>query len=639
MLNSSSLDKYQSSRVLVENNTGSIIPAFKIVQLNGMGTTYPQVIIGSPVSPAFGLTIQPIITGTVGIIYSLGFIYAINTSAWSPSALLYSDNSGNLVTSPVNVGDQPIAVVVNQDAIAGVLYVLIQTNQYRGSSTVALSGDVTGSGVNSISTTISANVVTNAKLAKMAAMTIKGNNTAILANSLDLTSSQVTAMLNSFIGDTGTGGTQGLVPAPAATTSWQSYFLSANGSFVQVDQSKPNYPSFSLLSQTSQPTALSKLNGISILGNYAYVAGTASATLTIYDISNQNRPALKSILSNGTYGSYGVFPFVQGGHTYVAIPSSGAIGKLIIVNVDNPNSPSITTTFTFSASPISVGSLYSCAVYNGYIYIASQSAGLLVLDIGGGSGSIASPVAVFQESSVLNAIKSFGVTVANGTVFTTQYVTSGFSTRQIKSWSITTPSTPSLLQSLQVTTVGEPLGVVVSGNTAFVSVTGGSGGNAVDIIDVTTPNSMSNLSAVSASYTFSSGMLPAILGNYLFVPSGANVTNGGAIDFFDITTRTAPIKIATTYTGVAGSVFGSITINNGYIYAADYGPAPGSNGNLDVFSIPETSLIAGSITVSKINYNPATPANWNGTAPSTIGSALDRIAALLVTLNGGSPIP
>ena len=639
MLNLSSLDKYQSSRVLVENNTGSTIPAFKIVQFNGMGTAYPQVTVGSPSSPCFGLTTQPILNASTGIIYSFGFVYAINTSAWSVGVLLYSDVTGSLVTSPINTGDQPIALVINQDSIAGILYVLIQTNQYRGSANVTLSGDVTGAGTNSISTIISNNVVTNAKMAKMAATTIKGNSTASLANAADLTAAQVTAMLSTFVGDTGTGGTQGLVPAPAATTSWQSYYLSANGSFSQVDQSKPNYPSFQLLSQTSQPTALSKLNGIAILGNYAYLAGTANATLSIYDISNQNKPVLKSVLSSGTYGSYGVFPFVQGGHTYVAIPSSGAVGKLILVNVDNPNTPTITTTFTFSSSPITVGALYSCCVYNGYIYIASQSAGLLVLDIGGGSGSISTPVAVFQESTVLNAIKSFGVTVANGTLFTTQYITSGFSTRQIKSWSITTPSTPSLLQSLQVTTVGEPLGVVVSGNTAFVAVTGGSGGSAIDLIDVTSPSSMSNLSVANASYTFSSGMLPAVSGNYLFVPSGTNATNGGAIDFFDISTRTSPVKIATTYTGVGGSVFGSITINNGYIYAADYGVAPGSNGSLDVFSMPSISLIAGSITVSKVNYNPATPTNWSSTAPTTIQQALDRMAALLVTLNSGTPIP
>ena len=186
---------------------------------------------------------------------------------------------------------------------------------------------------------------------------------------------------------------------------------------------------------------------------------------------------------------------------------------------------------------------------------------------------------------MLNAVKSFGVTVAGGTLYTTQYVTSGFSTRQIKSWSIATPSTPSLLQSLQVTTAGEPLGLIVSGNTAFVSVAA-SGVNAIDLIDVTTPSAMTNITTITPSFTLGSGMIPAVSGNFLFIPSGGDATRGGAIDFYDITTRTTPVKIASTYTNVGSSVFGSIAISNGYIYAGDYGVSPGSSGNLDVFSTP-----------------------------------------------------
>ena len=38
-------------------------------------------------------------------------------------------------------------------------------------------------------------------------------------------------------------------------------------------------------------------------------------------------------------------------------------------------------------------------------------------------------------------------------------------------------------------------------------------------------------------------------------------------------------------------------------------------------------------------YSPSAPANWAGTAPATVHDAIDRIAALLVTLNGGNAIP
>jgi len=35
-------------------------------------------------------------------------------------------------------------------------------------------------------------------------------------------------------------------------------------------------------------------------------------------------------------------------------------------------------------------------------------------------------------------------------------------------------------------------------------------------------------------------------------------------------------------------------------------------------------------------YNAFTPTDWNGTAPTTIGAAIDRLAALVKTLNGGT---
>jgi hypothetical protein len=43
-----------------------------------------------------------------------------------------------------------------------------------------------------------------------------------------------------------------------------------------------------------------------------------------------------------------------------------------------------------------------------------------------------------------------------------------------------------------------------------------------------------------------------------------------------------------------------------------------------------------SVTNGTVAYSPATPTNWNGTAPTTVQAALDRCAALLKTLNGGT---
>ena len=137
-------------------------------------------------------------------------------------------------------------------------------NNTSASAITNLTGDVVAVGPGAASSAIQTNVVSNAKLAQMPANTIKGNSTGVTANAADLTGTQVTALLTPFVGDTGSGGTQGVVPAPAAGTRAAGDFLSANGSWTYVDQSKPIYPSFSLISQTSNPISLSKINNVLI---------------------------------------------------------------------------------------------------------------------------------------------------------------------------------------------------------------------------------------------------------------------------------------------------------------------------------------------------------------------------------------
>lgn len=63
---------------------------------------------------------------------------------------------------------------------------------------------------------IADNQVTNPKLAQIATQTFKGRTTAATGNVEDLTATQATAILNTFVGDSGSGGTKGLVPAPAS---------------------------------------------------------------------------------------------------------------------------------------------------------------------------------------------------------------------------------------------------------------------------------------------------------------------------------------------------------------------------------------------------------------------------------------
>jgi hypothetical protein len=73
----------------------------------------------------------------------------------------------------------------------------VSTKNYVDTTAItSLTGDVTGTGPGATAATIAANAVTNAKLAQMPTLTIKGNNTGGTANALDLTVAQVTTMLN-----------------------------------------------------------------------------------------------------------------------------------------------------------------------------------------------------------------------------------------------------------------------------------------------------------------------------------------------------------------------------------------------------------------------------------------------------------
>ena len=693
------LDPFQPSRSLVENHTGSLIPSLTAISLNGFGTSYPQIQLGNPsANPIFGVTNSPILVGGTGIVTSIGQITNINTSLWSVNSLLYSSSTGILSNSPATYGDAPVAIVLKSDAVFGIIYVIALVSQFHGaygflnykgtwdastgvypsspskgdyyvisvagtisghayavgdwitydgtkwdyvdnSSYVTAVNGATGSVVvnainqlngdvatgvasqsQALTATIQPNVVTNAKLAQASALTIKGNSAGSTANVSDLTGTQVTAMLSAFIGDTGTGGTKGLVPAPAAGTSWQSYFLSANGSFAKVDQSKTIYPPFSLVTQTPGPAVNTKYQSVTISGTYAYLAGGGSgATMTIFDISDQTAPVLKSYLT--LLGSYQIA--VQGNYAYV--PSSGGF-VLYVVNISNPNSPSVTGSVNIGATS---GSLYSCVVSGNYCYVSTQSKGLTVIDV----SNPASPSQVYQEGGTTN--KSFGVAISGTTLYTTNYQTaSPWTVRYLKSWDVSTPTAPALLNTYTLPANTKPGNLSLSGNTAYVSDINLS---RIHVIDITTPTSPSFLSTITPSGTFGAdfeGVTALPNDNYLYIPSGSLNPQGGAIDFYDVSSRTSPIKLATVYTNVASSVFGGIALSGGYIFAADYGVAPGSTGTLDVFTMPTENVISGSF-----NYSPSTPANWSGAAPTTVKAALDRMAALLVTLNSGNPIP
>lgn len=139
--------------------------------------------------------------------------------------------------------NQPAATAV---AIGTLYYVTDESVTERSNGTIwqsysisAVSGinqltsDVTaGPGTGSQAATIASKAVTNAKLADVATATFKGRTTAATGVPEDLTVTQATALLNAFVGDSGAGGTKGLVPAPATGDAAAGKYLKADGTFA-----------------------------------------------------------------------------------------------------------------------------------------------------------------------------------------------------------------------------------------------------------------------------------------------------------------------------------------------------------------------------------------------------------------------
>lgn len=134
------LDLHAPSNELVENNTGSALTKLKVVRLDAIGTIYPRVLVANPSQYTnFGVVAYDIPTGKVGYVTCYGFLFEIDTSAWTVGTNLYSDASGNLTTA-VNGG--LVAQVVKQDATFGVIYVVTEGNQSAGSIAWRIDGNV-----------------------------------------------------------------------------------------------------------------------------------------------------------------------------------------------------------------------------------------------------------------------------------------------------------------------------------------------------------------------------------------------------------------------------------------------------------------------------------------------------------------
>lgn len=205
---------------------------------------------------------------------------------------------------------------------------------------VAMSGDVAI--VASGATTIQNNVVSNAKLAQMPTLTIKGNNTGGTANALDLTVSQVNTMLGDILAN-------GTVPFAAAQSMGSNKLTNVTDPTGAQDAATKNYvdmavaalqPLASVYAATTANIPGTYINGVAGVG--ATFTTTATGVFTVDGVTPplNSRVLIKdqsSGFQNGVYslttaGSLGVSAIFTRTLDYDTASDMNAAGLIPVIN-------------------------------------------------------------------------------------------------------------------------------------------------------------------------------------------------------------------------------------------------------------------------------------------------------------------
>jgi len=216
-------------------------------------------------------------------------------------AVLTATSSG--VTFPLGVtfaGNQTVTgnLTVNGNTTIG--------NASGDTLTVAATGTFTGDQTFSGAVTVPDASFTNAKLATVATATIKGRVTAATGVVEDLTGAQATTLLSAVVGDSGSGGTKGLVPAPAAGDTAAARFLSAAGTWAAAVP----VGSITMYGANSPPTGWLECNAAAVSRTtYAALFAVIGTTFGSGDGSTTfNLPESRGEFMRGWDNSRGVDP-------------------------------------------------------------------------------------------------------------------------------------------------------------------------------------------------------------------------------------------------------------------------------------------------------------------------------------------
>ncbi len=273
------------------------------------------------------------------------------------------------------------------------------------------------------------------------------------------------------------------------------------------------------LASTSATIDLATTNNgtkVAIAGNYAYVVWRGSANFVVINLTNPDSPTVAASLTlSGTLSSV----FVSGNYAYVS--SNDNNNELTIVNVTNPLVPVVAGTYNDSGSEDAADVFVS----GSYAYLALAGGNdFVVVNV----SNPASPS--FTGGLVLNGNADEVVVSGNYA-----YVASSDDNQELQVVNVTNRASPSLVGTNNLSGNNDATAIAVSSSTAYLAQA-----NMLRLINITTPSAPALVGSYNATSTIQDIAINLAIGNTLFLATTDDTAEFQAVN---VSTSTAPILL------------------------------------------------------------------------------------------------
>lgn len=185
----------------------------------------------------------------------------------------------------------------------------------------------------------------------------------------------------------------------------------SEGGFAVIDITSPSGPKFVANIDNSAlgipyVNALQHATSVAIKGNTAFVTAFYNQALTAIDISTPTTPHLVGTLNHPTFGGVAALPDpndvqVAGSYAYVASQGGSTQVQLAIVNITNPASMSVVSTFSNSI----LSNAYTVRLNGSVAYVAAANSAGTVAEI-----DVSNPASPRLAGSVQDSAHLFSAT-------------------------------------------------------------------------------------------------------------------------------------------------------------------------------------------------------------------------------------